>query len=377
MREVDRRNSLQRSLYPGSPGDRFYQLTGGYDKPRRQLLELGLTPNDIKNGRPQLKKRGLLIGMPPELRKLARKEHNLNISKARGGNAWEIDFYLELGLGPVNVMDAVYLGTGERVDHEAVLARSRHLDRSRAPKRNARRWDWAPQEERDAYVTPSVQLKPAEEILRANMSMGDVWSYAMQAEMLLMGREDLTENPPDLAERFATGLLLYAQTFFNNRGLVEEISGSIKLPDEQKKRIIEQANAAACIVSEDTKTSKQNLTLSIMHFDIRNDLRQLVSQLRESPAPVNPLQIEFPDQLTNRGSKVKLKGRGEQTGIIEGEIEEDGITYIIVRVLKGLEDISSSDGRKPKQVELTYGGGLIRKIPKDTIHNRAELLTEE
>lgn len=85
-------------------------------------------------------------------------------------------------------------------------------------------------------------------------------------------------------------------------------------------------------------------------------------------------QLQFPeDPLTSKGSRVRLNG-GKQVGIVEGEVIEGGSTYIRVRLLEGVERVLLLNG-KEQQEEVKFGEGIIKYIPKASIHERAELIS--
>lgn len=60
-------------------------------------------------------------------------------------------------------------------------------------------------------------------------------------------------------------------------------------------------------------------------------------------------------------------------GIIEGVVANDGSTYIKIRLLKGVEEVSASDGEK-KKVTINFGEGSFRFIPKDKFEERVEFV---
>lgn len=199
-------------------------------KTRGQLSEeLGITIEQICYFRDKLIKKGLLEEPSKEQKEQENLERRLNVSRSMGGVLADIRFYVQMGLSPLQIVDACRLETGVSLDLPSVDRTQKHLKRkgevlyqSADYLTQAMRYRLLPIEERQALVKPWVDLKPngAKRAILfksffddGNLGFDDVLGFSQEAEGLMeVSGASLPEPPLTLTERLAIGSYWYAKT---------------------------------------------------------------------------------------------------------------------------------------------------------------------
>lgn len=203
-------------------------------KTRRQLSEqLGLTIEQTNHFRTKLIKKGLLEELSKEQKEQENLERRFNTSQSMGGLLRETFFYFQVGLSPMQIVDAYRLESGVVLSREPISSAHAHLRRrgdilQRRPDYQAQALAYRslPLEKRQAIVKPWVDLKPvgAKKIVvfrafleEGNLNFEDVLGLSTKAEQLMeVSEASLPEPPLTLAERLAIGSYWYARDQYRN-----------------------------------------------------------------------------------------------------------------------------------------------------------------